>query len=576
MIPDNKAFFLAYHSWEEFLIALICLSLVGRLTLPWPLRDGPHTPDQKQRIVLVSAGYGLLAASSGAHAFIHFHALNLNLLYLTLFGYCLSLLSFIVAISSATPRTKRLFPLVYLALPILLVPAAYEHLPSFGKYRPLVWISIAFLAGHVCILHVAAYHRLKSKRVLLAALGFLLICISGTLLFFPAPIGSTIWLDGHLFRPIGFIILWLAVNRSMVLQMGGSILYRMLTAFSLLSAIPTLTFGTVVFYVNIDQVNIGGRRLLVFLLMLATFTSVLVFGVGMIIRLIRPILRLKESVDRLADQNMEERIPVASNDEIGELSQAFNEMIKKLSTAMAEQERLYRLAATGEMAATLAHEIKNPLNAISGATNYIGRNYNGTLIREFTGIITEEVSRINRLTHTLLGFAKPLQLNRSPTDINRLVGEIFVLLGREAEEQGIVLKAELERDLPMIPCDRNQIKQVLINLLINAYEAIQDHGTVTVTTRRQEAEVLVSVADSGPGITDDKVKNIFHPFFTTKTRGTGLGLAISQKIARAHDGDLVLERAPGPGCTFTLSLPAGEKGWAGGKQQDATNGTPRP
>ncbi|HEB49414.1 MAG TPA: HAMP domain-containing sensor histidine kinase [Desulfobulbus sp.] len=559
MVPDDKSFFIAYHGWEEFLIALICLSLVGRMVLPWPVRDGPHDADQRERIFLVSSGYGLLAVSSAAHAFIHFHSLNLNILYLTLFGYCLALLSFIVAISSATPRIKRLFPILYLLLAVLLVPAVYEQLPSFGKFRPLVWIGIAFLSGHVCILHVAAYYRLKSKRVLLTALGFLLICISGIFLFFPASIGSTIWIYGHLFRPFGFVILWLAVDRDMVLQMGGSILYRVLTAFSLLSAIPMLTFGTVVFYVNIDQVNIEGRRLLVFLLMLATFTSVLVFGVGMIIRLIRPILRLKESVDRLADHGLGEKIAVDSNDEIGELSQAFNEMVEKLSGAMAEQERLYRLAATGEMAATLAHEIKNPLNAINGATNYIGRNYEGALIREFTSIITEEVSRINRLTHTLLGFAKPLKLERSPADINSLVREIFVLLGREADEQGIVLDAVLDRNIPEIHCDSNQIKQILINLIINAFDAIRGRGSVIVTTRMRDHEILISVTDSGPGIDDSNVKNVFHPFFTTKTRGTGLGLAISQKIARGHDGDLVLECKPGHGCTFTLVLPAGDR-----------------
>jgi signal transduction histidine kinase len=558
LLFEDTSFFISYHCWEEFLIALICFSLVGRLI--YRLQDGDNLQDREQdaRVFLVAAGYTLLGMSSAIHAFIHVRGLNLNLLYLTLFGYCLALLSFIVAISSATPRIKHFFPYIYLPLLILLVPDVYVNLPSFGKFRPLVWISVAFLAGHVCILHVAAYYRLKDKRVLFSAFGFLLICISGIFLFFPAPIGSTMWIYGHFFRPFGFVVLWLAINGAMVARMGGSILYRVLTAFSLLTAVPMLIFGTVVFYVNIDPVDIDGRRLLVFLLMIATFASVLIFGVGMIIKLIQPILRLKESVDRLADEGLDKRIEVESHDEIGELSNAFNEMVVKLSGAVAEQERLYRLAATGEMAATLAHEIKNPLNAISGATNYIGKNYEGTLIKEFTRIIIEEVSRINRLTHTLLGFAKPLQLERAPGDINRLIREIFVLLGREAEEQDIALEAELAENLPEVPCDYNQIKQVLINLIINGFDAIGETGTITVATGLSDQEVLVSVTDNGPGISGENVKNVFNPFFTTKTRGTGLGLAISQKIARGHNGDLVLESKPGQGCRFTLVLPRGD------------------
>lgn len=554
----DTTFFIEYHCWEEFLIATVCISIALRLSL---VRVPPGTrdrfdPEKINRLTLARTGYILLALSSAVHGFIHIRNLNLNLLYLTLLGYCFALLTFIYAISSIRPRIQRFIPVFYMLLLLFFVPNIYENLPDFSKFRPLIWISIAFLAGHVCVLHVAAFYRVKNKRVFLTAAGFLLICLSGIFLFFPTPIGSTMWIHGHLFRPFGFIILLFAVNRKTVADMGGSILYRALTAFSLLTALPTLIFGTAVFYVNINLTDIAGKRMLIFLVMLGTFTSVLIFGFGLIVRLIQPILALKESVDRLVDEGLEKRIEVRSNDEIGELSNAFNEMVVKLSGAVREKERLYRLAATGELAATLAHEIKNPLNAISGAAVYIDKNYDGILIKEFLKIITDEVSRINKLTGTLLGFAKPIYPRIEPHDINTLIHETVLLLDKEAQEQHILLSEQPSENLPKVLCDYNQIKQVLINLIINGFDAINSGGKISVTSLRSGQDTVeIRVSDNGCGIAREDVDNIFKPFFTTKTRGTGLGLAISQKIARGHNGDLQVQSTPGQGTTFTLTLP---------------------
>ncbi len=553
----ETSFFISYHYWEEFLIALICISLAVRLLYSSPESTVRLDPEQKGRIYLVAAGYVLLAFTSATHAFIHVRGLPLNLLYLTLLGYCFAFLIIIMAVSSNKPQANRFFPFLYAPVLLLFAPDIYENLPEFGKFRPLVWITVAFLAGQVGMLHVAAFYRVKNTRVLLSAVGFLLICLSAIFLFFPAPIGSPMWIYGHLFRPVGFMILWFSVSRMTVARMGGSILYRALTAFSLLTAIPMLIFGTAVFYVNIDSIDIEGRRMLIFLVMIATFVSVLLFGLGLIIRLIRPILALKESVDRLVDEGLDKRIMVTSSDEIGELSHAFNEMVGKLSGAVAEQERLYRLAATGELAATLAHEIKNPLNAIGGAATYIGKNYEGTLIREFIKVITDEVSRINKLTGSLLGFARPIYPETAPCDVNALIHETCLLLNKEAGERNIVLRGEPAPDLPCINCDQNQIKQVLINLVINAFDAIDDQGEVTISSRFAGGKVYVSVADNGRGISPDDIQNVFKPFFTTKTRGSGIGLAISQKIARGHSGDLTVESRPGQGTVFTLILVQG-------------------
>ncbi len=405
------------------------------------------------------------------------------------------------------------------------------------------------------MLYISAYYRTKAKRYLFSSLGHALICTGAIMLFFPAPIGSTPWIYGHLFRPVGFVILYFSMKSEDLTKLTGSMLYKALTAFSLLAAIPLLVFGTIMFYENVHSVDFVGRNLMVFVLLLVTLASALVFGLGLIIRLIRPILLLKDSVSGLVEKGLNENIDVTSNDEIGELSTAYNEMVVKLRHSVSEQDRLSRLAATGELSATLAHEIKNPLNAISVAAAYLKDNYRGKLINEFTKIIQSESTRINKLTTNLLNFAKPLAPEPVTSDINDLVQETANLLRSEAREHQVDIEIITDRDIPLFNFDYNQIKQVLLNLLINAFDAVDNSGKIKIQTYKSDESIMLTVEDNGKGISSEDMQNIFNPFFTTKTRGTGLGLAISRKIMKEHGGDLQIDSMPSKGSRFTLSLP---------------------
>lgn len=554
----NKSFFIAYHNCSEILISCVCFIITARSLFLFNDLKKRKDKELSSRILLVGSGFAVLGMSSCIHAIIHAFNFNQNLLYQTLIGYCFGLFLLIIAIFSEKPQTKIFLPLLYIPLLALLLPDIHERFPVFGEFRPLVWINVSYLAGLVCMLHITTFYRFKDPEILWSAAGFALICISAIFLFFPTSIGSPAWLYGHIFRPIGFCLLLFGMNRKMLSEMGSSILYRALTAFSLLAALPLLIFGTVIFYEEINHLDLVSRRLLVFLLMLVTLASAFIFGLGMIIRLVRPILHLKDSVDELGDEGLSKTIEVTTNDEIGELSNSFNEMIVKLSHAVDEQERLGRLAATGELAATLAHEIKNPLNAIGGAATYIGKNFHGSLIDEFIGVISDEAARINKLTGNLLDFAKPLQWEPEQTDINKLIQDMISLLREEAKEKGIALHAQLADDIPVIDCDRNRIKQVLLNLLINSFDAVDNQGEVTISSSFSQGKAMIAVADNGKGISPSNLKEVFNPFFTTKTRGTGLGLAISKKIAKEHHGDLVVESLPDQGCTFTLILQGGQ------------------
>ena len=335
----SEAFLLNYHTGEEVLIGLLCLIIAVRAFRS----SGAVTevnPAKASRIFLVGASFLILGSSSLIHASIHaFHA-NLNLLYQTLMGYSLGLFILILAISVENPRSKVSLPLLYIPLLGLLHPAVYEKFPLFGQFRPLVWILIAYLSGIVCMLYIGTFYRRRSKRFLFSALAHLIICLGAIFLFFPAPIGSTVWLHGHIMRPLGFTILLFSMSRGELLKMEGSILYRALAAFSILAAIPLLFFGTFVFYDNIEPVTIIGRRFIIFLLLLITLISGLLFGLGMIIRLVRPILQLKNSVDGMVGEGTITRVAVQGSDEIGELSMAFNDMLNRLDNAIEEQERM--------------------------------------------------------------------------------------------------------------------------------------------------------------------------------------------------------------------------------------------
>jgi signal transduction histidine kinase len=545
---------MSYHITEEFLIAVICGIVAFRAFNS--SKSEQLSREISSRIFLLGAGFIILSISSTTHAIIHAYKLNLNLLYQTLFGYCLGLLTLIVAISSEKPWDNKYFPFIFIPLLILFHPKVYSFFPIFGEFRPLVWLVISYFSGILFMLYIAAYYRTKAKRYLFSSLGHALICTGAIMLFFPAPIGSTPWIYGHLFRPVGFITLFFSMQRTDLTKLTGSILYKALTAFSLLAAIPLFVFGTVMFYENVRSIDFVSRNLMVFVLLLVTLASALVFGLGLIIRLIRPILRLKDSVDGLVERGLNENIDVTSNDEIGELSGAYNEMVVKLRQSISEQDRLSRLAATGELSATLAHEIKNPLNAISVAATYLRENYRGKLINEFIKIIQSEATRINKLTTNLLNFAKPQNPEPATSDINELVKETALLLKQEAMENNVEIDINKDTDISPFNFDYNQIKQVLLNLVINAFDAVESGGKITIQTTTSNGKVLLVVEDNGKGISGEDLKNIFNPFFTTKTRGTGLGLAISKKIAKEHGGDLQIENKPSKGSRFTLKLPA--------------------
>lgn len=227
-----------------------------------------------------------------------------------------------------------------------------------------------------------------------------------------------------------------------------------------------------------------------------------------------------------------------------------------------------RLAALGQMAAGLAHEVKNPLGAIKGAAQLLGDPL-GRLDpqdREFVGIILEEVDRLDRVVGSVLDYARPSKGDLGAVDVNAIVRRtITVLASDRAEELDIC--TELEEGLPFARADAEQLRQVLINLIRNAVQAMGGRGRLLVATclrgergmlnglQERPAWVEISVRDEGPGIAPHVLEKLFVPFFTTKPTGTGLGLAISQRAVEEMGGRIEVHSKPGAGSTFTIVLP---------------------
>jgi signal transduction histidine kinase len=230
-----------------------------------------------------------------------------------------------------------------------------------------------------------------------------------------------------------------------------------------------------------------------------------------------------------------------------------------------------RLAALGEMAAGLAHEIRNPLGAIKGAAQLLvdgeGRPLTGQDTPEFISIIVEEVNRLNRVVTQFLDYARPYKGDAAEIDINEVVRKTVQLLENQEGARGIKLELRLADGLPRIRGDAEQLRQVFLNLGLNAIQAMGGKGTLTISSgrrplrRRAETGSFIEVrfSDTGPGIAREHMKNLFIPFFTTKEKGTGLGLPISQRIVTQHGGLIDVRSEPGKGTTFTVALPVADE-----------------
>jgi signal transduction histidine kinase len=304
------------------------------------------------------------------------------------------------------------------------------------------------------------------------------------------------------------------------------------------------------------------------LLLLAGVGAVIVCGVSISVLTYlvqRPLVELQEKMAIISGGDLNAAVTFSqSNDEIGDLGRKFNHMVQQLKESRLEIETMHRtqmsraehLATLGELATGLAHEIRNPLAGIAGVIEIIGRDLpSSSPAREMVKDVRLEINQINRILTDLLETARPHPPQMMKSNLNTTVEHAVMLARQQVISKPIQIEFQKNPELAEVEHDSGQIHQVVLNLLLNAVQAIDGSGTVTVTIGSQHECALITVADTGRGMTEQQVAQIFRPFFTTRSNGTGLGLSLVRRIIEEHSGQIDVTSEPGQGSTFRVQIP---------------------
>jgi two-component system NtrC family sensor kinase len=366
---------------------------------------------------------------------------------------------------------------------------------------------------------------------------------------------------------------------------------------------------------NLDSVDreVGALQFRVFLVTAIEILLIAVFIMLFTRRFLsNPISKLVDGTKAVSAMQLDTPIEISgSSEEIDELAHSFNAMQDRLRQALGElnqftqnleseverrSEQLKaahqklvqsdRLASLGTLAASVAHEINNPLSGVLNLSMLMQRILKEDGIppdrlpefRKYLSQVEQETTRVGRIVSDLLSFSRRSKPQHSPADLNRLVRSTLSLVSHKLKLAEVEVRLDLADDLPTVSCDASQIRQVILNLLLNASEATQSkpQRRMVVRTRGAGETVEFIVEDNGEGIRPENIGKIFDPFFTTKSegKGVGLGLAVSYGIVQAHNGDIEVHSQPGMGTTFTMTLPTGHDEPVSGHEHETALGNP--
>ncbi len=313
-----------------------------------------------------------------------------------------------------------------------------------------------------------------------------------------------------------------------------------------------------------DRQQRESGMVLMLLMVAAVITISLIIWLLVKQLVLKPVALLSEATESLAAGEMEHRVPVNSDDEIGRLAASFNEMTGRLSEAQRQLYRQDKLASVGRLAAGVAHEINNPLTGVLTYASFLqAKATDQPELKEDLDVIVRETKRCRDIVKGLLDFSRQSVPEKRHVHLSEIVYRAGSIVRNQFSLHRIRLLLDLQEDLPAVHADANQIQQVLVNLLVNAADAMgKEGGTVTIEARAAPSGTLDSeavqivVRDTGKGIDPADVSRIWEPFFSTKgQQGNGLGLAIVWGIIETHHGRIEVESEKGVGTTFTVTLP---------------------
>jgi signal transduction histidine kinase len=315
----------------------------------------------------------------------------------------------------------------------------------------------------------------------------------------------------------------------------------------------------------------------------ALYTLLLLLGTTLVTglfvwRFTRPIKDLSVAARRVANGDFDVRVPTTRSDEMGTLAAAFNEMIARLERSRELELRLHQVekaAVVGRLAAAIAHEIRNPLNYINLTLDHLRSAFapqdaaKRETFERLADQLKTEVARINRHITDFLKYSRPSSLELEPLDLRAQAEDAMRVISAQAAESGIGTSVIEEVEIPLVRADKDSLRSVFTNLLINGFEAMEgEGGSISVKLGLEAPQrIRVEISDTGRGIAPDDIAKIFEPYYSTKETGTGLGLAIVKKAVDDHGGSISVSSKQGSGTTFTIILPATPEHAGGGKSE---------
>lgn len=294
--------------------------------------------------------------------------------------------------------------------------------------------------------------------------------------------------------------------------------------------------------------------------LMIVFIVALLLMIYFIGKALRPLVRLSESCAAIGKGHLETVSTHGGSGEILALEKTFNDMVHSLREKEVMERKLLqaqRLSALGNLAAGVAHDIRNPLNAIKllSSAAWDSLDEESHLAKKSLGTIREEVDRLEEIISGFLSLAKETEINPELTDLDELLADCVKLFQKDAEARGVRLLCELHSGNTTLLLDPKQWKRAILNIILNALEACPPGGRVRIFSRRTDSHCEIEIRDDGPGIPQEVIERIFEPYFTTKPGGTGLGLAITRGIIEEHGGEIDITSSSGLGCQVLITIP---------------------
>ncbi len=313
----------------------------------------------------------------------------------------------------------------------------------------------------------------------------------------------------------------------------------------------------------VDQALAPVHRMALIFLGLLGFIALLTFSMAIWVsrEIARPITALTGFARGYMRNKVLQAPPVAHGGEVGELTEAFVQMVRDIDQSQQNLVRASKLAVVGEMSSVIAHEVRTPLGILRSSAQMLQRESGiSDEGRELVGFIESETERLNRLVSAMLDTARPRAPSYAAADVHALIGNSIAMLGAQADKKQVSVTASLLAVKPVIECDAEQLTQVLLNLLMNGLQILGHGGRIEISTHDDEHTLTIDMADDGPGIDPAERARVFEAFFFKREGGIGLGLAIVQQIVNAHGGEIEAAESRLGGALFRIRLPRKQTG----------------